>query len=46
VTLDEIGGAALFLLSDLGSGTTGEIVFVDGGYNVINMPKQVETAGA
>jgi enoyl-[acyl-carrier protein] reductase I len=45
VTLDEIGGAALFLLSDLGSGTTGEIVFVDGGYNVINMPKTVEPAG-
>jgi enoyl-[acyl-carrier protein] reductase I len=44
VTLDEIGGAALFLLSDLSSGTTGEIVFVDGGYNVINMPRTVEPA--
>ncbi len=37
VTLDEIGGAALFLLSDLGSGTTGEIIHVDSGYNVVGM---------
>lgn len=37
VTLDEIGGAALFLLSDLGSGTTGEIVHVDSGYNIVGM---------
>jgi enoyl-[acyl-carrier protein] reductase I len=39
VTLDEIGGSALYLLSDLGSGVTGEIIYVDGGYNIINMPK-------
>ncbi len=39
VTLDEIGGAALYLLSDLGSGTTGEIHYIDGGYNIINMPQ-------
>jgi enoyl-[acyl-carrier protein] reductase I len=39
VTLEEIGGSALYLLSDLGSGVTGEIVYVDGGYNIINMPK-------
>ena len=38
VTLDEIGGAALYLLSDLSTGTTGEIHFVDSGYNVIAMP--------
>jgi enoyl-[acyl-carrier protein] reductase I len=37
VTLDEIGGAALFLLSDLGCGTTGEILHVDAGYNVVGM---------
>jgi enoyl-[acyl-carrier protein] reductase I len=39
VTLDEIGGSALYLLSDLGSGVTGEIIYVDGGYNIINMPR-------
>jgi enoyl-[acyl-carrier protein] reductase I len=38
VTLEELGGAALYLLSDLSSGVTGEIHFVDCGYNVIAMP--------
>jgi len=39
VTTDEIGGAALYLLSDLGSGVTGEIHFVDSGYNIVSMPR-------
>jgi enoyl-[acyl-carrier protein] reductase I len=38
VTLDELGGAALYLLCDLSLGVTGEIHFVDCGYNVIAMP--------
>ena len=38
VTLDEIGGSALYLLSDLGSGVTGEVINVDSGYHVISMP--------
>ena len=38
VTLDELGGAALYLLSDLSTGVTGEVHFVDSGYNVISMP--------
>src|ERR1700749_1419191 len=38
VSLDELGGAALYLLSDLSTGVTGEIHFVDSGYNVIAMP--------
>jgi enoyl-[acyl-carrier protein] reductase I len=38
VTLDELGGAALYLLSDLSAGVTGEIHFVDSGYNIIAMP--------
>jgi len=37
VTIDDVGGAALYLLSDLASGVTGEIHHVDGGYNVIGM---------
>jgi enoyl-[acyl-carrier protein] reductase I len=37
VTLDEIGNAALYLLSDMGQGTTGEIIHVDAGYNVVGM---------
>lgn len=37
VTIDEVGGAGLYLLSDLSTGTTGEIHHVDAGYNVIGM---------
>ena len=37
VTIDDVGGAAVYLLSDLASGVTGEIHHVDGGYNVIGM---------
>ncbi len=37
INLKDVGGAAVFLLSDLSSGTTGEILHVDGGYNVIGM---------
>ena len=42
VTLDELGGSALYLLSDLSGGVTGEIHFVDCGYNVIAMPQPDE----
>jgi enoyl-[acyl-carrier protein] reductase I len=38
VTLEELGGAGLYLLSDLSTGVTGEIHFVDCGYNIIAMP--------
>ena len=33
VTIDEVGNAAAFLCSDLASGITGEIMYVDGGFN-------------
>jgi len=39
VTLDELGGSSLYLLSDLSGGVTGEIHYVDSGYNVISMPR-------
>jgi enoyl-[acyl-carrier protein] reductase I len=35
VTLEEVGNAAAFLMSDLASGITGEITFVDGGFNTV-----------
>jgi enoyl-[acyl-carrier protein] reductase I len=38
VSIDEVGGSALYLLSDLASGVTGEVHFVDSGYNIISMP--------
>ncbi len=37
VTQEEVGKAALYLLSDLGSGTTGENLHVDAGYHVVGM---------
>ncbi len=39
VTLDELGGSALYLLSELSGGVTGEIHYVDSGYNVVLMPR-------
>ncbi|MDF2763553.1 MAG: enoyl-[acyl-carrier-protein] reductase FabI [Rhodospirillales bacterium] len=37
VTIEDVGGAAVFLLSDLGSGVTGEVHHVDAGYHVVGM---------
>lgn len=39
VTLDELGGSALYLLSDLSGGVTGEIHYVDSGFNITSMPR-------
>jgi enoyl-[acyl-carrier protein] reductase I len=39
VSLEDIGGSALYLLSDLSGGVTGEIHYVDAGYNIISMPR-------
>ncbi|HAH11540.1 MAG TPA: hypothetical protein DCL48_15710, partial [Alphaproteobacteria bacterium] len=35
----DLGGAALYLLSDLSGGVTGEVHYVDSGYNIIGMPE-------
>jgi len=45
VTIDQVGGAGLYLLSDLGAGVTGEIHHVDSGYNVVGMVAVDEAAG-
>ena len=37
VTTEDVGGAGMFLLSDLGRGITGEIMYVDSGYNTVGM---------
>ena len=37
VTIDDVGKSALYLLSDLGSGVTGEVHHVDAGYHVVGM---------
>ncbi len=36
-TLDDVGGAGLYLLSDLSAGVTGEVMYVDSGYHIIGM---------
>jgi enoyl-[acyl-carrier protein] reductase I len=39
VTIENVGGSALYLLSGLSEGVTGEVHFVDAGYNIISMPR-------
>jgi len=46
VSLDEVGGSALYLLSDLANGVTGEVHYVDSGYNIISMPRPDELRDA
>jgi enoyl-[acyl-carrier protein] reductase I len=38
ITLEEVGGAGLYLVSPLSGGVTGEVHYVDAGYNIISMP--------
>jgi enoyl-[acyl-carrier protein] reductase I len=45
IELDHVGGAGLYLLSDLSAGVTGEIHFVDAGYHVIGMPPTGDLKG-
>jgi len=46
VTIEDVGGSALYLLSDLSVGVTGEVHFVDSGYNIISMPHPDDVKGA
>ena len=39
VDLKEVGASGLYLLSDLSSGVTGEIMYVDTGFNIVGIPK-------
>ncbi|HHO41735.1 MAG TPA: enoyl-[acyl-carrier-protein] reductase FabI [Epsilonproteobacteria bacterium] len=42
VTIEQVGNSGMYLLSDLSSGVTGEIHYVDGGYNIMGMPATIE----
>ena len=42
VSIDDVGSAAVFLCSDLAARTTGEILFVDSGYNILGVPEAVD----
>lgn len=39
VDIDQVGGTALYLLSDLSTNVTGEVLHVDGGYHIVGMPR-------
>jgi enoyl-[acyl-carrier protein] reductase I len=45
ITLDQVGGAATYLLSELSGGVTGEIHFVDAGYNIVGVPPATTLKG-
>jgi enoyl-[acyl-carrier protein] reductase I len=45
IELNHVGGAALYLLSDLAGGVTGEVHFVDAGFNVVGMPPTADLKG-
>ena len=38
-SLEAVGGTAVYLASDAGACTTGEIIYVDGGYHILGMPQ-------
>ncbi len=45
VTIEQVGNSAMYLLSDLASGVTGEVHYVDNGYNIMGMAAVEENDG-
>lgn len=45
VTIENVGGSALYFLSDLSAGVTGEVHHIDAGYNIISMPRPEDMRG-
>jgi enoyl-[acyl-carrier protein] reductase I len=44
-TIEQVGGAAVYLLSDLGAGVTGEVLHVDGGFHIVAIPDGMNADG-
>lgn len=42
ITIEDVGGAAVFLCSDLAAKTTGQVVYVDSGYNILGIPEAID----
>jgi enoyl-[acyl-carrier protein] reductase I len=40
--IDDVGNAAVFLCSDLAAKTTGQVLYVDSGYNILGIPEVVD----
>jgi enoyl-[acyl-carrier protein] reductase I len=45
IGFDHVGGAALYLLSELSAGVTGDVHFVDAGFNIVGMPPTADLKG-
>jgi enoyl-[acyl-carrier protein] reductase I len=45
ITIDDVGNAAAYLCSDMAAGVTGEIHYVDAGFNVAGMPSSEASGG-
>jgi enoyl-[acyl-carrier protein] reductase I len=43
LTIDDLGNSAVYLCSEMSRGTTGEIHYVDGGYNIIGVPEALDS---
>jgi enoyl-[acyl-carrier protein] reductase I len=46
ISIDDVGNSALYLCSDLAAGVTGEVHYVDSGFNVVGLPSPDEVTGA
>ena len=42
ISIEDVGQAAVFLCSDMAAKTTGEVLYVDSGYNILGIPEQVD----
>jgi enoyl-[acyl-carrier protein] reductase I len=42
ITIEDVGGTAVYLASDLSAKTTGEVIFVDSGYNIVAIPENLD----
>ena len=42
VTIEDVGGTAVYLCSDMAAKTTGEVVYVDSGFNILGIPEEVD----
>jgi enoyl-[acyl-carrier protein] reductase I len=42
VSIEDVGNAALYLCSDLAARTTGEVLYVDSGYNILGLTEVVD----
>jgi enoyl-[acyl-carrier protein] reductase I len=43
ITIEDVGNSAVYLCSDLAAKTTGEVVYVDSGYNILGITEVVDT---